>query len=408
MIAESTILHAAHSRLIAACRGCGAVAQLREILRMEPMPLVGAFAASKDQAEAAPRYPLTLAQCTACGLVQVLEDISDQLLFRQYSYASSSVAGVVHHFASFASLLARRYGPNRVRLLEIGCNDGVLLKQLPDTWTKVGVDPSDVALAGRTPSYELINEPFDAVVASSLPGAGLFDVVTASNCLAHVSDIQGLVEGAAVVLREGGEFWVEVHDLGAALRSGQWDVIYHEHKAEWSVDTLVRCISPRGFEFLNASIIAHNGGTLRALFRRARGLVRQHRHEKLHPHNFHRLLLAYERRRESEVYRALQTYLGRGADLCAYGASGRGNVWLNQLPELPFRYVVDDSPLRAGRWIPGVGVPVVSADWFARHPADLCVVTAWNYADAIRSRHRWFRGGWLTAFHAELDPIATI
>src|SRR5438105_11161625 len=98
---------------------------------MDPMPLAGLFCRTRDEAHAAPVFPLTWIRCGACGLVQVLEDVSDDILFQEYSYASSSVGGLVRHFEEYADFLAQRYGgSSAIALLEIGCNDGVLLRRL--------------------------------------------------------------------------------------------------------------------------------------------------------------------------------------------------------------------------------------------------------------------------------------
>ncbi|MFM8360978.1 MAG: hypothetical protein ACKOET_20690, partial [Verrucomicrobiota bacterium] len=129
------------------CRGCHAPASgLVPVLRMEPMPLAGMFCPSADTARTAPVFPLTWVRCPDCGAVQVAEDISGAQLFEEYHYASSTVPGLVRHFRGFADTLAAFHGrDSRRTCLEIGCNDGVLLHQLPPGWQRLGVDPSDVS-----------------------------------------------------------------------------------------------------------------------------------------------------------------------------------------------------------------------------------------------------------------------
>ncbi|MGH7270343.1 MAG: methyltransferase domain-containing protein [Polyangiaceae bacterium] len=231
---------------IAKCRGCHG-GPLREVLRMDPMPLAGVFCRTLYEARSAARYPLTWTQCGACRLVQVLEDVDDDVLFKTYNYASSTIPGLVKHFESYAAWIAGRFGSGPVRLLEIGCNDGVLLRRLPSAYRMLGVDPSDVARNAAAGPYELYNASFSSSTSERIPGAGEYDVVTASNCLAHIADLRDVFAGVRDVLRPGGAFVIEVHDLEATLRSGQWDTIYHEHKAEWSVGSLCTCLAPFGF-----------------------------------------------------------------------------------------------------------------------------------------------------------------
>ncbi len=364
---------------------------------MDQMPLAGEFSVTEATSRSAARYPLTWVECSVCKLVQVLEDVSDDSLFRLYNYASSTIPALVRHFEGYAKWLHTRYGDGRRKVLEIGCNDGVLLRRLPSTWECVGVDPSDVArLNARDHSYELINEPFSEVTGRGSGFAGTFDIVTGSNCLGHISDLLDVFRGVHAALRDGGEFIVEVHDLDITLATAQWDTIYHEHKAEWSDRSLVQCLAPLGFTLQARERLSLHGGLLRAVFRKDRPAFQNS--VSSDTNRFDHLNRAYGRRRDTVVYRQLLAASAAGGSIAAYGAAGRANVWLNQLPELPFRYVVDESPLRAGKWIPVVSIPVVERSRLLEDPVDICAITAWNYAADIRLKNLDFHGEWVQSF----------
>jgi SAM-dependent methyltransferase len=365
---------------------------------MEPMPLVGSFSASALEARGLTRYPYTLVYCTSCGLVQVLEDIDDHLLFGSYHYKSSSIPGVVRHFSGYASELSARYGASPVSVLEVGCNDGVLLRRLPSGWRLVGVDPSDVAARAGDRNYELVNEHFTSALAREMSSSGLFDLIVSSNCIAHVSDMRDVLEGMSDLLAEEGDLWLEAHDLDAVL-SGQWDALYHEHKGYWSVAALSRCARPLGLVLEEVVRLPVHGGLLRVRLRKRKGA--EAHQDPLERPSFARVLGEYRRRRSTPTYEALTRAIASGRPVAGYGASGRAAVWFNQLPELVVEYVVDDSPLRANTWMAGVGWLVVEATTFKSHPPDVCVITAWNYAADIRQRQPWFQGRWVQSFALE-------
>jgi C-methyltransferase C-terminal domain len=200
------------------------------------------------------------------------------------------------------------------------------------------------------------------------------------------------------VLRDGGEFVIEVHDLDAT-RSGQWDTIYHEHKVEWSERSLLRCLAPLGFALVELTRLPLHGGLLRARFRKENG-ARSSAVTNAELESFEQLRGAYLGRRDTPTYRALSADASAGRSISAYGAAGRANVWLNQLPELPVRYIVDESPLRAGKWIPVTATPVVPRARLEEAPTDVCVITAWNYAADIIAKNPAYHGRWAPTFES--------
>ena len=371
-------------------------------LEMDPMPLAGQFCATLEEAEKAIAMPLSWVLCEHCGLVQALEDVNDRMLFRKYNYASSTVGGLVRHFEQYASLLAGVYEEKGVRFLEIGCNDGVLIRRLPKDWTKCGVDPSDVAkqshAAEDQPEYQLLSEPFTEALVVEEQWQGKWDVISGSNCLAHISDIRDVFEGVALALRDGGEFWVEVHDLEALLAGFQWDTIYHEHKAEWSLDSLTYCLGMLGFERIYFDRIPMHGGAIRCRFKKTGKKQEAPREWGRYVQSIALLAKAYQQRHHHPTAVALSESVERGEKIVAYGAAGRANVYLNQLPGLPFDWIVDESPLRLGKFIPCIGTPIVDPNFLINQQPAHCLVTAWNYRDDIVRKNPQFTGEWLTAF----------
>jgi SAM-dependent methyltransferase len=388
--------------LIKQCRGCHAAeSELQTVLEMEPMPLAGMFCETQEEAFRAPVFPLTWAHCSRCGLVQVRENIADFFLFTKYNYASSTVPGLVRHFAAYAEFLADRYGRDaEVRFLEIGCNDGVLLDRLPRNWRLLGWDPSDVAQgdAAGNNSYELVPQPFSLATAQASGREGTMDVVSGSNCLAHISDLKDVFEGVWHVLRPQGHFWIEVHDLQALLRGGQWDTIYHEHKVEWSEQSLTNCLAPLGFVHKETFRTPMHGGALRVCFQKKGRPQKTPRTTIRVDAGLTDLRRAYERRYEAAAVRQLLAATNGAGRIGAYGAAGRANVYLNQMPDLHFEYVVDEAPLRMNKFLPRVGTPIVPTARLHETPVDACLVTAWNYRDDIVRKNPGYRGKWLTAF----------
>lgn len=397
---------ALHYPFIDRCRGCQAKADdLEPVLTMSPMPLAGLFCDAQEEARKAPRFPLSWLYCRRCGLVQVGEDVADCDLYKKYHYASSSVPALVRHFEGYAAALAARYGESSpIRLLEIGCNDGVLLRQLPAGWKLAGADPSDVArsaaaLAGGR--YDLANRAFTPALVEEMRWMESWDIVTGSNCLAHISNLEEVFVGVSMALKPAGWFWVEAHDLAALLKGAQWDTIYHEHKAEWSESSLKHCLEKVGFELRETQRLPLHGGLLRCCFQKT-GEVKepQTAESRSLKKDLAKLRKAYGNRRQISAVRQLMEAQERGLPIAAYGASGRASVYLNQMPELRFSYIVDEAPLRKNRFVPGAATPIVDRALLRQEPPAKALITAWNCREDIVKKNADFSGQWLTAFPA--------
>jgi hypothetical protein len=319
---------------------------------MDPMPIAGAFAETQEAALAAERYPLEWRWCRRCGLTNVYPDIEPD--WHDYSYHASDVPALRRHHAEFAQWLADRWTP--AVHVEIGGNDGVLAKHLP--W----------------PSFN-INEPFTAALAATLPKA---DLVTSSNAFAHFSGIADALDGVRSLLRSTGIFVMEVHDLDATLDTNQWDTVYHEHAVEWSYESLRNAGMIHGLRLIHTQQLPLHGGLLRATFRPAR----------------HAETPDYVTR---EVFGGLQRAYdeAKAPDLpdgsVAYGAAARATVYLDHVrPNVDA--VIDGSPRRAGRYVPGVGLPILPPDQLGEPPAIL--ITARGHEMDIRAKHPDYVGEW--------------
>lgn len=344
------------------CRGCDGA--LERVFEMDPMPLAAGFTETRDAALVAETYPLAWEWCTRCGLVNVVPDVPNELLYSAYRYSSSQVPGLVRHHAEYAHWLASRHGAG-IRLVEIGSNDGVLLRQLPASWDVTGVDPSDVPSEG----IRRLHQPFSSALARSL---GKFDVVTSSNSFAHFTGIEDAIEGVAACLKADGTAYIEVHDLAATLRLAQWDTIYHEHCVEWSIDSLFIAFARHGLALVESFGLPLHGGLIRAVFRRSKvhdGYV------PLRP-NFDWLVRAYRTRQAPDL----------PGGWWAYGAAARATVYLNQMDLTP-ESIADGSPRRQGWYVPGVGTRIATPEEFDKADPPAALVTAWNHAPDIKARH---------------------
>ena len=131
------------------CRSCGD-GGLRVFLSLGETPLADALLAPEDVARPEPRYPLDVAFCPTCTLVQILEEVPPQTLFvDNYLYFSSFSDEFLAHARTHAENLIRERGLDGSTLVaEVGSNDGYLLRNFVERDVPVlGIDPAPAQVA---------------------------------------------------------------------------------------------------------------------------------------------------------------------------------------------------------------------------------------------------------------------
>jgi novobiocin biosynthesis protein NovU/D-mycarose 3-C-methyltransferase len=366
------------------------------------MPLAGGFL-SDDAAVAAERlYPLEVHGCSDCGLIQVLKPIDPEVLFQDYSFSSSTIKPLVDHFEGYAQWLEQRLHPAKV--VEFGCNDGVLLAPLQKAGIRaVGVDVSaNITEMARAKGLDVITGYFNIEVAKQIrEQVGAVDVVTGSNAFAHNDRPELILEAADAVLSDDGHLCLEFMYAGDLLEKLQWDTLYHEHLTFYSLHSIRVLLERFGFYVSDAERLPMHGGSLRICAGRKPtngtsemlAIVKYEEEQRLQSAETW-ARFAQESLGQIRVVSDVYNSLKERNSIWAYGAAGKATMWVNACKMDYLGAVVDASPLRAGKRMPGTHTPIVPPEEFKKHPPHYMFVTAWNYADQIRAKESWFKGIW--------------
>jgi SAM-dependent methyltransferase len=268
----------------------------------------------------------------------------------------------------------------------------------------VGIDPSgNITDLGRSRGHEIITGYFGIQTAEEIVAKyGQFDLVTGSNVFAHNNEPGKILEGVKKVLRENGNLCLEVMYAGDLLETYQWDTLYHEHLTFYSLTSLQTLLNRYGFRIVDAVRIPMHGGSLRVVASlggsgepRAGALkVLQYEQERklVDPETWHNFGVFAKKKIDiaAEVY----ADIAKSRTIWAYGAAGKATMWVNACKMDYLEAVVDASPLRAGKLMPGTHTPIVFPDEMKRTPPHHVFVTAWNYAEHIRQKESWWKGIW--------------
>jgi SAM-dependent methyltransferase len=361
------------------CRGCGSGA-LITLHDFGPQPLAGVYPTEPETVRAVRKYALDLTQCSACGLLQVvnLPPISE-VFHEDYRYSSSTVPGLVLHFERYADWLIQFLKPG-ARVFEFGCNDGVLLERLARRGMRVtGLDASDnVASIARSKGLDVRTGFLTPDFATAPDLAHEFDLITCSNVFAHIHDLTAVLAAVRVLLASRGLFVIEVHDGDLLSVEGQFDTIYHEHLTYFSESTLRSLLQRSGFEFVLCERTPMHGGGLRLVARMqdASGTGYGEREVSI--------LDDFIAPKVAQCGAELRRLRAAYGPLAGYGAAGRSQMFINFTGSAElFDVVYDDSPFRQDRYIAGTNVPIRP---YAGQEGACLVILAWNYARDISAR----------------------
>ena len=382
------------------CRFCGSD-RLTTVLDFGEMPLAGGFL-TPGEFEGEQKFPLETSVCLDCSLVQGLNVIDPDVLFRNYFYLSSVSGTASTHFEQLACLLKREILPDNGFLVEMGCNDGALLGPLQKMGVRVlGVDPArNVAEIARERGIEVVAEYFSEDVARQIvEEKGKADVISASNVFAHIDDLSEVMKGVRALLSDNGTFVIETRYIVDLLDGMQFDTIYHEHLSYYSVNSLMSFFHRWGLEIVRVDRIPMHGGAIRVFVQRECGrlpnldeiLSLEDRMGIDRPYTYIQFGERVEKYKK-ELRQVVAEREAKGKTLCGYGASGRAAILLNYCGIDSMQYIVDESPLRAGKCMPGIHTPIYFPAHFRAHPTDDCMITAWTYEREIVGKEKGYRG----------------
>jgi SAM-dependent methyltransferase len=388
------------------CRACGA-SPLREIVSLGAMPLANALLSADELGKPESTYPLDLALCESCSLVQITETVPAEILFGDYAYFTSFSDTALQSAERLVGRLVaeRALGPASL-VIEIASNDGYLLQYYGRHGVPVlGIEPAaNIAQFAERRGIPTRCAFFGRPLAGRLAAEGLQgDVLHANNVLAHVADLHGVIDGIRTILRPGGLAVIEVPYLRDLIEKCEFDTIYHEHLCYFSLTALVRLLARHRLAVADVEHIPMHGGSLR-LSLGAQGAARSERVPAMLEAERAGGMLEFEYYRDfaariEQVGRELLGLLRRlkaeGHRLAAYGASAKGSTLLNVVGiggEL-LDFVVDRSTVKQGRFTPGTHLPILPPEvLLERRPDDVLLLT-WNFADEILAQQAAYRTG---------------
>jgi SAM-dependent methyltransferase len=389
----------------AACRSCGE-GSLELVLSLGSTPLANSLLTQEQLSLPEETYPLDLAFCPHCSLVQITETVPPEKLFRDYLYFSSFSDTMLRHARAIADRLVGSRGLGGDSLVvEVASNDGYLLQYYRDAGVPVlGIEPAaNIARVAEERGIRTISEFFGEELARQLRNAGeSADVLHANNVIAHVADLNGFVEGIHLLLKPDGVAVIETPYVKDMIDGCEFDTIYHEHLCYYSITALDILFRRHGLTIYDVEHLDIHGGSVR-IFAAHSGTIEPQASVKgmlqdeaasgvIGPQFYLEFRDRVTALRES-VTSLLADHKAAGAKIAAYGAAAKGSTLTNYfgLGTDTIAFVVDRSPYKQGRFMPGTHIPIYAPERLLSEQPDYCLLLTWNFAKEILEQQSEYR-----------------
>jgi len=377
------------------------------------MPLANGFLAS-DQFRNEYFFELVVAFCPSCCMVQLSEQPSRERMFTpHYAYFSSTSTSMATHFEKFShQVIADYLPPHDPFVVEIGCNDGILLEQFAQVGIRhLGIEPSaNVAQVAVNKGLRALQRYFDEDLAREIVAEyGQADAVLGANVLCHIPYLHSVVAGIKMLLKPGGVLVFEDPYLGDILDKTAYDQIYDEHAFYFSVTSVRYLFQRHGLEVVDVMPQNVHGGSMRYVVthegaRKGSAAVMAHceREKALgleQPETFEGFRRRTERSRE-ELMALLYKLKRLGKRVVGYGATSKSTTVINYcgITRDLVEFISDTTPIKQGKFSPGAHIPVRPYTEFTANYPDHALLFAWNHAREIIPKERGFQaagGKWI-------------
>ncbi|RZO49529.1 MAG: methyltransferase domain-containing protein [Candidatus Pelagibacterales bacterium] len=390
------------------CRICFSN-KLTSYLDLGKQPFSNSFLKYKDLKNEK-KFPLKVVLCKNCGLSQLSIIPNTKFIFSKYDYLSSSSKALSDHYEKLVKKLVKKYNVFSTNtVLDIGCNDGILLNHYPTTFRNVvGVEPSDASRYIKQKRIKLIKSFFSYKTSKKyLQKYAKPKIITITNVLAQIDNLNEFAKGLSNITNNKSLIVIEFPYLTHMINKALFDLIYHEHLSYFSLTPLKFLfekfdIKIVNFEKLN---IGASGPAIRlflakkkSIYKPSKKVAKQINFEKnwgvkkIKKYNFFRNETKEKIKKIKEI---VYSKYNKGFRIGCYTASSKGNTLLNclNLKKKIILFASENNKKKIGKYTPGSHIKIISDESFNNKKIDYAILLSWNYKNFFLSKTQFIKRG---------------
>lgn len=335
--------------------------------------------------------PLEVLFCPKCTLAQLSVVVDPVLLYQNYAYITSGSQMMQQHFDRLWHTLCVDAGAEMKTVVEIGSNDGKLLKFLGDRGVKaVGIDPAQnlAKIANDAGLPTVAGFLSDDTVAEAVKLAGgLPDCILARHVFCHIDDWKQTIALIESMCGPKTLVAIEVPNIEDLLNAGQFDTIYHEHLSFMSVPAMEWLLTGTDLFLEKVHHFTLHGGSIAMVLRRGNSRLKG-----LEDYDRPKITLAdwqrfgeKARRSIAQMQETVKVFRSLGKRVAGFGASAKSTVWMNacHFTRNEIEFIADNTPFKQLKFSPGTDIPIADEGRLIRDVPDYAILHAWNYRTEV-------------------------
>ena len=380
----------------------------KNFLNLGKQPIANSFLRSISRSSLKKEYFYKLIICfnTKNFLVSVKDPVNPKIQYTdQYAHRASESQTMREAFRKIAKKLQKRFKPNKV--MEIGSNDGVFLKNFPKKKV-IAVEPCK-NLANLT-KKKFKTYPFfwnKKLSKKILNENSKIDLIFSSNTISHIPNLKETFLAVYDILSDKGVLVIEDPSLSSIIKINSYDQFYDEHVYVFSALSIKNIVEEFNLKLFDIEKISNHGGSLRyyvckqeknyKLSSRLKKILKDE--TKLGLNNFKTFKKFANRvyKSKKKLVALLKRLKKENKKIISYGATYKSTTVFNYCKTGTeyFNYITDTTKNKQGKFTPGMHIPILPPEKGFNESVDYAYLGAWNFKKEIMKKEKKFikRGG---------------
>ncbi len=375
---------------------------MKKFLDLGLQPLANSLLIKKNLEKKEKKFRLQLGFNSKNYLVSIINTVPKEKMFNEkYPYKSSESKTMRSSFKNLSKKIKLRFKP--LRILEIGSNDGVFLKNF-NKENIIGVEPcKNLAKITKKKGFKTYSEYWNMRLSKKIATNKKIDLIYSANTLSHIKDISSIFKAINFALNKNGILILEDPSLLECMKKNAYDQFYCEHIYVFSAIALQKILNSFGLEIFDIEKTSTHGGSNRYYIKRKndniykikKSVINNIRAEKkygLHSFSTYKKFSKRIFDSKKKLLKIFSNLKNKNKKIIGYGATAKSCTVLNfcNINNQVIKYFYDTTSFKINKYLPGSKIKVKKYEKLNRRNSDYVFLGAWNFKNEIFKKERSF------------------